>query len=172
MWLGAYGGPILYQISDAQPADNSPGFSVQLGAEPKLLNTTKHVWAAALPNRSASAVVTSGDGLAVSLDVSNATRAAAYCQITVTTTAASLASLLATAGCPAIQPGATAVGIIPESSTLYALRWRADGTAPTASAGMPLFGNVYTELHGTLTINALQLISPLGSITTDINIGG
>jgi hypothetical protein len=107
-------------------------------------------------------------------DVSNATRAPAYCQIAVTTTATSLAALIVAAGCPAIQPWAGVAYLTPESSATIALRWRADGIAPTASVGDPIFGN--TKDPSVLGYNAIvnaALISATGaSVVVDVRIGG
>lgn len=109
------------------------------------------------------------------VDNSNATKTPQYCQITVTTTATSLASLLATAGCAAIPSWASVAVVTPETSTqTIMLRWRADGTAPTASVGDPIFG--LTKDPSILGYNAITnavLISATGaSVTTSVRIGG
>jgi hypothetical protein len=107
-------------------------------------------------------------------DVSNGTHAPNYCQIISTTTATSLASLLATAGCSPIPTWATLAVLTPETSTTVALRWRADGIAPTAAIGDPIFG--YTKDPSLLGYNAIantSLISATGAnVTVDVRIGG
>ena len=107
-------------------------------------------------------------------DTSNATKAPQYCQITVTTTATTLASLLSTASCASIPTWATVAAVTPETSSTAALRWRADGTAPTAGVGDPIFG--YTKDTSMLGYNAIanaSLISATGaSVTVSVRIGG
>ena len=130
----------------------------------------------------ASAQQPPGGGHQLVADTSNANYPAQYCQVTVTTTAAGLAALLSAASCAAIPAWATVVFVTPESVALVALRWRADGTAPssctaspgTASCqqGQPIFGDAQTPIQGAASIGALQLISPSGSVVTDINFGG
>ena len=110
-------------------------------------------------------------------DVSNATHAPQYCQITVTTTAASLSALMATAGCAAIPSWATVAYVTPQSggdANSVALRWRGDGTAPTAAIGDVLFG--WTKSSDILGYNAIigaQLISATGvSVVANVRVGG
>ena len=107
------------------------------------------------------------------VDLSGSTRTPLYCQITVTTTATSLATLLATASCAAIPAWATVAFVTPETAATVAIRWRADGT-PTASVGDPIFG--YTKDPSILGYNAIanaSLISATGgSVTVSVRIGG
>lgn len=73
-----------------------------------------------------------------------------YAQITVTGTAA-LLSALAT-----IPSWATAVLITPESGSI---RYRCDGTAPTASVGQPISSGTSWPVQGAAVIAAMQLIA-------------
>lgn len=173
--LGAYGGAVVYQISDTQPTAGAGGLVVQPGAPAVVVgNAASHVWAFS-PTPNAAAVVTTGGGaVAATLDVSNATHAPQYCQITVTTTATSLASLLATAGCAAIPSWATVAYVTPEVSNTIALRWRADGTNPTASVGWPVFGySADSSILGyNAVINAVLISATGGSATVSVRIAG
>lgn len=106
-------------------------------------------------------------------DKSNATIAAQYCQITVTTTAASLSSLLSGASCAAIPATALSAYLTPEASAQIAIRYRADGTAPTAAVGQPIAGYQSWPMASLLTLNAALLISATGaSVTVDVEIRG
>ncbi|MGO9744444.1 MAG: hypothetical protein ACLPN5_23565 [Roseiarcus sp.] len=116
---------------------------------------------------------TSGTILPGTYDKSGATRAAQYCQITVTTTATSLSSLLAAAGCAAATSTALYAYVTPETSAAIALRYRADGTAPTASVGEPIGGYQSWPMGGLPTLQAASLISATGAnITVDVEIRG
>ena len=106
-------------------------------------------------------------------DVSNATRSPAYCQVTVTSSAATLASLLAAAGCGALPAWATSAFLTPESSLQIALRYRTDGVAPTASSGQPVLGWQSWPLQGLSGLSNASLISATGSnVTVDVEIRG
>jgi hypothetical protein len=107
-------------------------------------------------------------------DVSNATKALEYCQIIVTTAATSLSSLLSAAGCSPIPATATFAWITPESSGSGAvLRWRSDGTAPTASVGSPIQGWQAWPAQGLNELSAMSLISATGAaVTVDIQFKG
>lgn len=124
---------------------------------------------------------TNGTVVQGTFDVSNATHTPLYCQITVTTTATSLKSLLATAttvngnGCSSTLPTwATVVYLTPESSSTVAIRWAADGTTISATLGEPVFGNTKDPcLLGYNAINNASLISATGAnVTVDVRIGG
>lgn len=102
-------------------------------------------------------------------DYSGATHTSIYCQITVTTTATLLTTLLSTASCPTIPPWSLFAFITPEASSSVALRYRADSTAPTASVGVPIFGYSTFPIQSASTLQALSLISATGSsVTTDV----
>lgn len=63
----------------------------------------------------------------------------------------------------AIPTGATLALVIPEG----AIRFRDDGTAPTAATGMALIANQPLPYTGTLS--ALKLISQSGSVTVGVS---
>jgi hypothetical protein len=120
---------------------------------------------------------TGGTITAGTFDVSNATKAPQYCQITVTTTAATLVSLLAAASCTAVPSWASVAYVTPQSSgdaNSVALRWRGDGVAPTAAIGDVLFGwTKSSDILGYSAINGAQLISATGvSVVVNVRIGG
>ncbi len=108
-------------------------------------------------------------------EVANATKAPLYGLITVTTTAQTLSTLLA-AATPAvtIPSWATVAYVLAEVSSTVALRWRADGTNPTASVGWPILG--YAADSSILGYNAItnaSLISATGaSVTVSVRIAG
>ena len=107
------------------------------------------------------------------VDVGGASKTAVYCQITVTTTAASLSSLLSAASCAAIPSTALFAFVTPETSTQVAIRYRADGTAPTASVGQLIQGYQSWPMQGINTLNVASLISATGAnVTVDVRIGG
>ncbi len=108
-----------------------------------------------------------------SYDKSGATKAAQYCQIAVTPTATSLASLLASGGCASIRGWATLAFVTPEASTTVAIRYRADGTAPTASTGQPIAGYQSWPMQGLPTLEGASVISATGSnVIVDVEIRG
>lgn len=106
-------------------------------------------------------------------DVSNATKAPQYCQVTVTTTAASLASLLSTASCAAVPSWATLAFVTPETNAEPAIRYRADGMAPTGSVGEPVLGWQTWPAQGASALSNLSLISATGAnVPVDVEIRG
>ena len=107
-------------------------------------------------------------------DISNANYPPLYCQITVTPTATSLASLLSAASCAPIPAWATVAYVTPETAATVAVRWRADGTAPTSAAGDPLFGYAKDpSILGYPAIVNASLISATGwNVTVSVRIGG
>lgn len=62
--LGANGGNVIYQVSDAQPAATSGGHLQRFGDAPALVETNSHIWA--IGANGGNAVVTSGSGAVVS----------------------------------------------------------------------------------------------------------
>lgn len=68
-----------------------------------------------------------------------------YQQITVSTTAVALT----------VPANAVRAVLVVEDQPL---RWRDDGTDPTASAGFLVKADVVFELHGTLSLNAFKAI--------------
>lgn len=62
-------------------------------------------------------------------------------------------------GLPSIPPNATMALIAVESS---AIRWRDDGTAPTASVGMPLAAGQEIQYSGNLA--AFEFIGPTATV--------
>jgi hypothetical protein len=106
-------------------------------------------------------------------DVSNATKAHAYAQVTVTTTATLLSTLLTTAGAPAIPTWALTAFVTPETLGTPALRCRSDGTPPTASIGQPIQGWQNWPVQDYPSLTALQLISATGgNVTVSIEFRG
>lgn len=73
-----------------------------------------------------------------------------YAQVTVTTSAALLSALTT------IPAGATAVLITPETGSV---RYRCDGTDPTASVGQPIASGTSWPVQGAAVIAALKLIA-------------
>ena len=98
-------------------------------------------------------------------DVGGATHAAAYFQITVTGTATSLATLIGAA----IPSWAAFAFVTPETG---AIRYRADGTAPTASVGQPIAQGQSWPMQGLPTLSAASLISQSGSVTVSVEFRG
>ena len=68
MILGASGGNVVYQVSDAQPTLGSQGLVESFGAPPVALNGAAHVWALAAGSHGGvvSAIVISGAGVVAS----------------------------------------------------------------------------------------------------------
>jgi hypothetical protein len=174
-------------VADTQPAASVVGDVLNQqsnGMTPKReFCSTTHVWAISqaaagsnisviTPTTCPAAVNSSGAGIVY--DTSYATKTPQYCQITVPPTAASLASLLSAAGCAAIPTWATLGVLTPETPTTFAIRWRADGTNPTASLGEPVFGDTKDPcLLGFNTISNTWLISATGGpVLVDVRIGG
>ena len=106
-------------------------------------------------------------------DKSDATKVVQFCQITVTATATSLSLLLSAAGCNAVPSWAMGAYLTPEASATIAVRWRADGAAPTASVGQPVYAYEHGLVLGLGSLDALSLISATGaSVTVDVMIEG
>jgi hypothetical protein len=73
---------------------------------------------------------------------------------------------LATAQSLAVPAGTKLIMITPSGA---AVRWRADGTAPTATVGYPLSAGVELRFTGTFaSMQALQFIQQSASATLDI----
>jgi hypothetical protein len=91
-----------------------------------------------------------------------------YAQVTVTTTAQTLAELLTAADelGGAIPEGADVVWIQPETT---AIRFRADGTAPTSSVGWPIAPEQGWPVGGKL--EAIELIAA-SSVTVNLEFQG
>lgn len=114
-------------------------------------------------------------------DLSNATHAALYCQITVTTSATNLASLWSAASCVSLPTSWGQYAVFhPEasgSSPPWPVVYRADRTAATPTVGMPLYGYTkdFVALLGNAGANAanVSLISTTGgNVTVDVEIRG
>ncbi len=93
--LGSYGGSVVFQIADSQPAANSAGFVEQHGAPPVGINTTSHIWAIS-GGGSVYAIVTSGVAFEVSSGTFSATisgfaPASSYSTLSVSTTSSRVA---------------------------------------------------------------------------------
>lgn len=82
-----------------------------------------------------------------------------YYQVSVST-AVTLASLSG----GSLPAGARIVWILPEAGSN--VRWRDDGTAPTASVGMPIVSQQAWPYEGSLA--ALQLVSQSGTATVNL----
>lgn len=91
-------------------------------------------------------------------DTSYATHAPAYAPATATTSAQSLSSLAGS-----IPAWATMAFVTAETTAIPALRYRADGTAPTAAAGMPIPGWTAWPIQGAAALAAAQIISATGA---------
>jgi hypothetical protein len=108
-----------------------------------------------------------GTIVAETADVSNATKAPIYGQITVTTSAQTLSALLAAASPSVIlPPWATLVLLTPETGSI---RYRADGTAPTSGVGQPVAQSTSWPVQG--GFSAMQLIAA-SSVTVSVEIRG
>lgn len=83
-------------------------------------------------------------------DNSYSTHAPAYYQVTAANTSASLGSLVGS-----IPSWATAVILLPENCSI---RYRADGTAPTTSIGMPISSGAPFAIQGNTALSSIQLI--------------
>lgn len=125
-------------------------------------------------NTPAVAQVTGASGSQIAADAiedfSFATQLHAFAQVTVTTAAATLASLLTAAGgtVTAIPPWATMAFIVPTSGNIV---YRADGTAPTAAIGMPIAQGQAWPIQGQAALNALQLVAT-GNVTVAVEFRG
>lgn len=101
-------------------------------------------------------------------NVYNATRAPAYQQVTATSTASSLATLLTAANTAngtlapltAVPSWATAVNITVESG---AIRYRADGVPPTTAVGQPVNTTASITINDPLALAAIMIIAQSGS---------
>jgi hypothetical protein len=91
-------------------------------------------------------------------DVSGATKAETYFQVTVTNAAQTLSALGAT-----IPSWAEFVFVTPETG---AIRYRCDGTAPTAGVGQPIAQGQAWPVQGLPSLQAASLISQSGSNVT------
>jgi hypothetical protein len=106
-------------------------------------------------------------------DVSNATKAPLYCQVTVTSVAANLGNLLLAAGCAPVPSWAMLAFLTPEATAQIAIRYRADGPSPTALAGEPVLGWQTWPIQGLNALSGLSLISSTGAnVTVDVEIRG
>lgn len=110
-------------------------------------------------------LLTDTSGRQIVSDVSNATHTPAYYQVSVTATAATLAALIATS----VPSWATMAFITPETG---ALRYRADGTAPTTSVGQPIAQGQAWPVQGGAALAQMQVISQSGSVTVSIEFRG
>ncbi|MDE2363139.1 MAG: hypothetical protein KGM42_10725 [Hyphomicrobiales bacterium] len=106
------------------------------------------------------------NGAVPTSDQSYATHAPAYFQATATNAAQSLASLIG-AGVPS---WATMAWITPESGA--AIRYRADGTAPTASVGQPVALGQSWPLQGAGALSGAQIISQGANAVVSIELRG
>jgi len=82
-----------------------------------------------------------------------------YYQVSVTTSAQNLATLIS----GTIPKGATAVYITPEGGSI---RYRADGTPPTTSVGQPIAQGQSWPITGPAALAAIQLIAPIATIVS------
>jgi len=102
-------------------------------------------------------------------DESYSTIVPTYAAISVATTAQTLAQMGATP--PA---GATLAFVVPTASgSGVTVRYRCDGTAPTASVGMPIQAGQAWPIQGAAALAACQFISATGSaVTADVEFRG
>lgn len=129
--------------------------------------------AAAAPAAAQIRADASGNAVSEVFDVSNETKAPLYCQITVTTTATNLANLLSAANCAAVPSWGQYAQFVPESPNLWPVRIRADGTAATATVGMPLPGNAWSQAPLVGGAANMWLISTTGGgVAVDVQIRG
>ena len=97
------------------------------------------------------------------------THTPAYAQISVTTSAQKLSAILLTAGLPAIPSWANEVIFYPENGSI---RYRCDGTDPTASIGMPVPSSSWWPAQGSAALAAMSLISQSGTVSVSIEFRG
>ena len=104
------------------------------------------------------------------VDISNSLYAHAYAQITVGTSSATLAALLQAAGAPPIPSWALMAYLTPETA---AIRYRCDGTAPTAAIGQPVQELQSMPVQGSGSLANLQMIAQGASgVTVSIEFRG
>ena len=84
-----------------------------------------------------------------------------YCQITVLTAAVSLVTASCSSGA---VPSNASMAII--TTETQGVRWRDDGTAPTATIGMPLAAGGSMSYSG--TFSAIQFIQQSATATLDV----
>ena len=108
-------------------------------------------------------------------DRSNATQAPGYCQIAVTATASSLATLLASGsgGMCSVPTWATAAFFRPATAGIAVVRSTPDTTTPTAALGFPHDGQTSFPMSGSVQggtpFSTIKCISTSGSsVTMDI----
>ena len=97
------------------------------------------------------------------------THAPAYAQISVTTSAQKLSAILSAAGLPAIPSWANEVILYPENG---GIRYRCDGTDPTAAIGMLIPSGNWWPAQGSTALAAMSLISQSGTVTVSIEFRG
>jgi hypothetical protein len=97
-------------------------------------------------------------------DTSYGTHASAYYQVTVTTSAQSLATLIGTA----VPSWATLAFVTCE--TTGGIRVRCDGTSPTASVGQPLPQGMSWPITGASSLTGCQMISQSASASMTVSI--
>ena len=107
-----------------------------------------------------------GTIVAEGYDISGATKAHVYAQITVTSAATLLSTLLSNASQTTIPAWVQTAFVTPETSGAPVLRYRCDGTAPTTSIGQPISGWQSWPIQDYLSLAALQLISTGGGAVT------
>ena len=105
-------------------------------------------------------------------DQSYALQTPVDCQITVTTTATSLSSLMSAASCASIPSWAQAAQLTPESYAAGAvIRYRTDGTSATTTGPIPILGWQTRAILSNAGISAASLISATGSnVVVDVEI--
>lgn len=91
------------------------------------------------------------------VDVSRTAHAAIQCNITVTTTAQTLAQLWTAASCPTALPNQPQFAFVePTGGSIF---FRTDGVTVTAANGFPILQNQAWPVEGRLSIGALQMIA-------------
>ena len=96
------------------------------------------------------------------------THAPLYAQISVTAAAQKLSAILLAAGVT-FPAWANEVILYPENGSI---RYRCDGTDPTASIGMPVPSSSWWPAQGSTALAAMSLISQSGTVTTSIEFRG
>lgn len=96
------------------------------------------------------------------------THAPAYAQISVTTSAQKLSTILLAAGVT-FPSWANEVILYPENG---AIRYRCDGTDPTTTVGMPIPSSSWWPAQGSAALAAMSLISQSGTVSVSIEFRG
>jgi hypothetical protein len=145
-------------VSDAVPALPPPQGEVL--RDRRFFNTSSNVWAIALAQATTVVVTAPDAGQGGNVVTKDAQLVPSGCfQVSVGAAASTLAALSGAA----IPANARVVHMQPEGADI---RWRDDGTAPTAAVGSRIYAGTDYPYNGTLS--AVQLIAVSGTVTVNL----